>query len=103
MCIQESWNKYFQCLTIFKRHILNKHISHNSNKYLRSPINSDFQTPNINEVINDRHGNIAENLDTINVKHWIITLNVFDIGYAMIFIMSLHNNNNFAFKDIFKI
>jgi len=88
-----------QCLNSFKRHISTKHICH-------SPyVNNVNINSNVKEKFHDTP--ILDNQSNCSTK----TSECFDIDYAInslyksaiTFIMSLHNNNNFTFKDVLKI
>lgn len=104
-CVEESCHQAFQCLNSFKRHISTKHICHNN------PIDN---VENINSNANSDKNVSEKYLDTPIVDQpncSTKTPQCFDIDSAIntlyksaiTFTMSLHNNNNFTFKDVLKI
>jgi len=110
-CLEESCHQSFQCLNSFKRHVSNKHVSHNCIDISNS---SADQVHNIITNVNS-DTNVLENSTVTpileNQQICLETSNVFNIDVAInalyksaiTFIMSLHNNNNFSIKDVIKI
>jgi len=106
-CAEESCHQAFQCLNSFKRHISTKHILHgpyldNNIDNINSNVNSD---KNVTEVyietpILDNQPDCSKKIpQSFDIDSAINSL----YKSAITFIMSLHNNNNFSFKDVLKI
>lgn len=110
-CLEQSCHQAFQCLNTFKRHISNKHTSHSLD--IDNSTSSRDNVHIITNIKSDR--DITENNIDIpileNQPSYSETSNSFDIDFAInalyksaiTFIMSLHNTNNFSFKDVLKI
>lgn len=105
-CVEESCHQAFQCLNSFKRHISTKHICNNNPINYVGNINSNANSDkNVTEKYLDIP--IVDNQPNCSTK----TSQCFDIDSAInslyksaiIFIMSLHNNNNFTFKNVLKM
>lgn len=116
-CAEEFCHQAFQNLNSFKKHISTKHPTLNSNAQ-----NCDSLTDNLHSVNAPQGSNITEIMDEFADTHAFKiqstsieipdeSLNLFDIDssinflykLAIKFTMSLHNNNNFSFKDVLKI
>lgn len=106
-CCENSCSQYFSSLSKFKRHLISKHIEINK---LDNNCLSNFPS-NIQTISSANNIPIQAVTDLDNEKNETKQNNIPDLNkffnnlYKSIiqFVMNLHSNNNFTFKDIIQI
>lgn len=104
-CCEALCSQSFNCLSSFKRHILKKHISQNSNNIILLN-NEQHNIFNNKDSYENKNSCSNENKDNECVDNVVITTFDFENAVELLyqftvkFILSLHNSNNFNISDV---
>jgi len=104
-CCEAFCSQSFNCLSSFKRHILKKYVTQNSNNIILPPNEQQNNILN-NEISNDKNNFSNENNDSQCVDNIVISTFDFENSVELLyqftvkFILSLHNSNNFNISDV---